>query len=191
MIVSREITEKLYLYIDLLKKWHIKFNLISERTFFHVWERHILDSAQAYSLVPEHSSLVDVGTGAGFPGLVLSIMGLNNVCLVEPNQKKAIFLQEAIRLTRSSAILYNCRIENLLGTKFEFVISRAVTSIEKFLELTHHVRLLNSSVICFKGASFQKELDQALKKWHFDFEIHPSLIHQKGKLILLSNIQNA
>lgn len=188
MIVSREIDEKLLLYLDLLKKWHTKINLTSKKNFSKIWERHILDSSQAYPFVSQASSVLDVGTGAGFPGLILAIMGIKNIHLVEANRKKIVFLQEAIRLTEAPAILYNCRVEDFKEKKFNCIVSRAFASIEKFIETTVSLRTLNSYLLCFKGPSFQKELDQALMKWHFEYETYPSVLHEHGKLVILSKI---
>ena len=90
--VSRETFEKLEIYANLLLRWQFKINLISTNSLKQAWHRHFLDSAQIFSILPKKAtSAIDVGTGAGFPGLVLSIMGLENVQLVEQNKKKMCF----------------------------------------------------------------------------------------------------
>ena len=95
--VSRETIEKLETYATLLLRWQSKINLISTNSLQQAWHRHFLDSAQIYLMSPKKaSSVIDVGTGAGFPGLVLSIMGMKNVQLVEQNKKKCAFLYEVI-----------------------------------------------------------------------------------------------
>ena len=102
--VSRETIEKLETYATLLLRWQSKINLISTNSLQQAWHRHFLDSAQIYLMSPKKAaSVIDVGTGAGFPGLVLSIMGMKNVQLVEQNKKKCAFLYEVIRETEATA----------------------------------------------------------------------------------------
>lgn len=110
--VSRETLDKLSVYVDLLTKWQRRINLVGPKTLPDVWRRHVLDSAQLYPLVKDQSGpLLDLGSGAGFPGLVLSIMGVPNVTLLEATQKKCSFLGEVIRQTGCSAKVFQGRIE--------------------------------------------------------------------------------
>jgi 16S rRNA (guanine527-N7)-methyltransferase len=110
--VSRETLERLKAYADLLIKWNARINLVSPDTIPILWDRHITDSAQLFRFIPQNTpNLLDVGVGAGFPGLVLSIMGIKEVHLVESDQRKIAFLREAARLTGAHVTLHGARIE--------------------------------------------------------------------------------
>ena len=105
--VSRETLDKLSAYVDLLIKWQRRINLVGPNTVADVWRRHLLDSAQLYShLADPKARLLDLGSGAGFPGLVLSILGAKDVTLIESNQKKCSFLGEVIRQTGCAAQVF-------------------------------------------------------------------------------------
>jgi 16S rRNA (guanine527-N7)-methyltransferase len=114
--VSRETLERLDVYVDLLDKWRKTINLISAASFAEVWSRHIADSAQLLALAPNAEIWVDMGSGAGFPGLVLAIQLSGRpgarVHLIESDQRKSAFLREAARQTGAAAIIHNDRIEN-------------------------------------------------------------------------------
>ena len=106
--------EKLELFVTTLLKWNEKINLVAKATEEEIWNRHILDSAQLLKFIPDtKAKIVDLGSGAGFPGLVLAIMGYENVTLIESDNKKSVFLQEAARITGTKVQIINERIENV------------------------------------------------------------------------------
>ena len=120
--VSRETLERLTAYADLLVKWQAKINLVGPDTIPSLWRRHFLDSAQVFPLLPQGiHRLVDMGSGAGFPGLVLAVMGVGDVHLIESDARKCAFLREAARITGTPVTVHNARIENLapLGADVE------------------------------------------------------------------------
>ena len=121
--VSRETFNKFKIFIEVLLKWQKSVNLISNSTINTIWKRHFLDSAQLYTYSQDiKGNILDIGSGAGFPGMILAMMGNNNVNLIESDQKKCIFMREVARLTNTKVKIYNCRIEDLDYMKPELII---------------------------------------------------------------------
>ena len=109
--VSRETLARLEAYAELLTRWSARINLVGRDTLADLWRRHMLDSAQLLPLVPDSAqSLIDLGSGAGFPGLVLAILGVRGVELVEADSRKAAFLREAARISEANVAIRPCRI---------------------------------------------------------------------------------
>ena len=133
-------------YIELLKKWQKAVNLISLNTLPDIWNRHILDSAQLYLLIPDKKiTLVDMGSGAGFPALVLAILNKNNngpiqqMFLIESDMKKTLFLKEVIRELKLPVQVLNKRIENVSGIQADVLTARALSSLSDLLILGKNV----------------------------------------------------
>ncbi len=185
--VPRETIERLEKYEELLLKWQEKINLIGEPN--HVWERHFLDSAQLYQHLPDkNASLLDMGTGAGFPGMVLAIMGMHNVYLAESDTRKSVFLKEVARETRTVVTLHRDRLENLEGA-FDIVTARALAPLTELI--AYAFKLLKPSSFCLfpKGRNYSIELDQAHRDWTFDAEILPSELHEDGVILIIRNLE--
>ncbi|MBH90108.1 MAG: 16S rRNA (guanine(527)-N(7))-methyltransferase RsmG [Magnetovibrio sp.] len=164
-----EALQRLLVYSELLEKWQKKINLVSSSSIVELWKRHMLDSAQLLPLLPRQGcSILDFGSGAGFPGLVLALMGELQVTLVESDQRKCVFLSEVIRKTRvvASVRVQNCRIENLPSGKVDVVVSRGLAPLEKLLVLAE--RFLRSDSICLflKGKKVDEELKEIQKNWY-------------------------
>src|SRR5262247_2849484 len=132
--VSRETIDRLSAYAALLVKWQSRINLVSAATLADLWRRHMLDSAQLFPLLPPNTqAVVDLGSGAGFPGLVLAILGIPEVHLIESDQRKCVFLAEAARVADASPIIHNKRIEQLEGLSAEVVTARACAPLDQLL----------------------------------------------------------
>ena len=135
LYVSRETYEKFEIYHKTLLKWQNSINLISKNTIKNIWERHFLDSAQLYRFVKNlDGNVIDFGSGAGFPGMVLAIMGNKNVHLVESNQKKCVFLKEIAMLTETDITIHNCRIEDLSFINVDLITCRALASLSTLID---------------------------------------------------------
>ena len=137
--VSRETMDRLICYADLLVKWQNSINLVSNTTIEDMWRRHFYDSAQLIDHIERSNSslnILDVGSGAGFPGLVLSIMGAGKVHLVESNGKKCAFMKQVIQKTGIDAIVHNQRIEKIETSSIDIITSRACADLDKLLSLT-------------------------------------------------------
>ena len=189
---SKEEKEKLELYSCLIKSWQKKFNLVGASTLESIWERHIIDSAQLYNLLPRVQAgkvLCDIGSGAGFPGMVLAIMGRKDLVLCESNKKKCIFLEEVKHKTNSNVIIANIRAESLPLRTASAVIARAVSSLSALLEMS--LPLLSNKGICIfpKGINWKKELLFAPKRFHIDYKLVNSITSKESNIIIIKNFE--
>jgi 16S rRNA (guanine527-N7)-methyltransferase len=185
--VSRETLEK---YVALLLKWNQKINLIGASTESEIWERHIEDSLQLVPIIPKDAtSIVDLGSGAGLPGLVVASQVSIPITLIERDQRKCAFLAEAIRICEFSHVtLSNSDANNSQG-KYTVIIARALASIDKLLAIANSMIMENS--ICFfpKGKTFVTEITEARAHWDFDVEVIPSLIQKDSVILKITNLK--
>ncbi|WP_022727888.1 16S rRNA (guanine(527)-N(7))-methyltransferase RsmG [Fodinicurvata sediminis] len=157
--VSRETLERFRIYATLLEKWNARINLVGRATVPDLWRRHFLDSAQLLSFLPDAPRRVlDLGSGAGFPGLVLSLLGAGEVHLVESDTRKCTFLREVSRETGSSAIIHNQRIESMELPKMAYVTARACASLERLVDYARPHLMDGGYCLFLKGASLDEEL---------------------------------
>ena len=144
--VSRETLERLERYVELLLKWQRALNLIGQNTTRNIWRRHILDSGQLMAHLPTTSGpVVDIGSGAGLPGMVLAIMGVPQVHLIESDSRKCAFLHEASRLTETAVQIHNSRVETAKIGPAAIVTARAVAPLKRLIELTQSVSNTNTT----------------------------------------------
>lgn len=181
-------------YVALAEKWTRHINLVSRATETQIWQRHIADSAQLWSLVPASAQVfADLGSGAGFPGLVLAILarqqrpGTRHV-LVESDQRKAAFLREAIRETGAHVQVICERIERLPGLKAEVVTARALAALPDLLTLAMPHLAPEGVAIFPKGAGYRAEVEQAQANWVFDLAAFPSQTDPDARLLRLTRI---
>ena len=189
---SMEIKERLNIYCVLLKEWQKKINLVSSATLENMWERHFQDSAQLYSLLPkeEKSSVVyDLGSGAGFPGMVLAIMGRNDMVLCESSSKKCSFLKEIKKQTHTKVIIDNIRAERLPPRTANAIVARAVKPLEGLLKIA--APLKNKKGICIfpKGVNWKKELLLAEKSYHIEYDLVESITSKESFIFVIRNIE--
>ena len=186
--VSRETIEKFRSYLTLLEKWQRRINLVSHSTLVDAWQRHILDSGQlAAHYPPQTSHILDVGSGAGFPGLVLAIMGGVTVDLVESDQRKAVFLSTVIRELGLPAKVHNQRIEIMPNLNPDVITARALAPVPKLLNLIK--TQISPECICLflKGASVEDELTNLQSYSTMVATTHPSLSGATGVVLELKN----
>ena len=157
--VSHETLSKLSCFYDLLIKWQRRLNLISHKTINEIWDRHILDSAQLCSFLPEKPCcILDVGSGAGLPGIVLSILTDHEIHLVESDQKKCAFLRTALSRISSNAMVHETRLEEMPSLSADIITARAFAPLPRLLGLTqkqHHPKL---RFLLLKGRDINSEL---------------------------------
>jgi len=188
LIVSRETISNYEIYYNLLNQWNKAISLVQEKTLDEFLVRHIIDSLQVVNFIENlDSNIVDIGTGAGFPGLVLAIYGYSNIQLVESNLKKTIFLSEVARKTKISVKIVNQRAENL-KKNYDFVLSRACSSLSNLLSLMNNVSRETSIGIFHKGATFLTEIEEAKENWNFDYELKDSVTDKNSKIIIVRNV---
>lgn len=172
--VSRETFERLEKYVDLVRKWNPRINLVSKPSLDSLWERHFVDSAQVFFLAPEVAKTwVDLGSGGGFPGLVIAILAKEfrpdlEVTLVESDQRKCAFLRTVSRETQCNATVIDRRIEAIEPLNADIVSARALADLDNLLGFAE--RHLNQSGMCLfpKGNTWKKELNAARDSWRFD-----------------------
>ncbi|MFP6730805.1 MAG: 16S rRNA (guanine(527)-N(7))-methyltransferase RsmG [Alphaproteobacteria bacterium] len=189
--VSRETAARLEAYGALLEKWNRSINLVSRAGMADLWCRHMLDSAQILDLIPAGSKrLVDLGSGAGFPGLVLAILGVEGVELIESDGRKCAFLAEAARLAGVSVIIHNQRIEEMAPSPADVITARACASLEKLCHYAARFWAPHTCLIALKGAHIDEELTEATKCWSMQAERHPSLTDPKATVICIRQLHN-
>ena len=189
--VSRETAARLEAYGALLEKWNRSINLVSRAGMADLWRRHMLDSAQILDLIPAGSKrLVDLGSGAGFPGLVLAILGVEGVELIESDGRKCAFLAEAARLAGVSVIIHNQRIEEMAPLPADVITARACASLEKLCHYAARFWAPHTCLIALKGAHIDEELTEATKCWSMQAERHPSLTDPKATVICIRQLHN-
>ena len=187
--VSRETIARLEIYADLLAKWNKRINLVGASTIPDLWYRHMLDSAQLHPYIPKDSrKLIDFGSGAGFPGLVLAIMGVPDVHLVESNQRKCVFLREAARVTKTHVTIHCVRAESLPPRPTDVVTARALSPLPILLEYAEP--FLTPKTICLfpKGRGVNEELTNTQKIWNITFSLLSSMTDPQGTLLRLEAI---
>ena len=191
--VSRETLDKLTAFVDLLRTWQIRKNLVSESSLSDVWRRHLLDSAQLFPLLDEDDEIVDLGSGAGFPGMVLAIMGMQNVRLVESNQGKCAFLQAAADLTATPVEIWSDRVEVLgkgaLAGVADVVTARAVGPLTRLLPWIAPLIRPGGCAMLLKGARTDEELAAARVGWRMRAHRLPSRSGPSGTILRLEDIR--
>ena len=188
--VSRETLDRLDRFHELIVKENQTLSLISDSTLHEIWVRHFLDSAQLFPLILDpQKPVVDMGTGAGFPGLVLSILGLPSVHLVEHNMRKAAFLQTVIAELGLSAVVSAMKVEAIKPFDAGTVTARALKSLDTLISLGRKF-IQNGGVALFpKGKRGEEELREAEVAWQMQIERFPSLTSPESVIFRLSAIE--
>jgi 16S rRNA (guanine527-N7)-methyltransferase len=192
--VSRETIEKLNIYVDFLIFSNKSLNLIGKTTEKNIFLRHFADSGQIYDLIDNKNNIIDIGSGAGFPGVILKLLLddkkiKSNVELVEKSPKKCKFLIELNKKLNIDIKIVNIRLEDYKFKNMNVVVSRAFKKTSETLAILLKNKNLIKDIILLKGKSYQLELDDALKKYSFNFEKFQSITSEEGKIIKINSIQ--
>lgn len=187
--VSRETLRRLAAYAELLVKWQARINLVGLETIPDLWSRHILDSAQLFPLIPSTARrLVDLGSGAGFPGLVLAVMGAPDVHLVESDARKCAFLREAARVTGTMVTVLNKRAEQIPPLNADVVTARALAPLAKLLDWAAPHLAPGGQCLFLKGRGADDELTATAKEWNIAVDRVPSLTDPAGLVLQLREV---
>ena len=187
--VPRETMRRLSSYAELLLRWNRTINLISHSDEGELWERHIADALQLAPLVPPGvDRAIDLGSGAGFPGLILSIVLGMHFDLVEADHRKAAFLREAAREAGARATVHAHRIDAAAVTPALLVTARALAPLQSLLELTSPFLAAGGSFLFPKGRDAEAELTEALLGWNMRVERFPSVIDSSGLILRISEV---
>jgi len=194
--VSRETFQRLEQYVELLVKWNPKINLVARSTIGDIWDRHIVDSAQIYSLASRNvTNWADFGSGGGFPGLVVAILAkeLDPACkvtLVESDQRKCAFLRTVARETGCDVTVLSERVEKLDALNASVISARALADLATLLGFAE--RHLDSKGVCLflKGLNWQSEVNHARDSWSFQYEATKSETNQDAVVLKVNEINN-
>jgi 16S rRNA (guanine527-N7)-methyltransferase len=196
--VSRETLDRLDRFVGVLLEWQQRMNLIASSTEPKIWTRHIADSLQLMALAPQARIWVDLGTGAGFPGVVLACALVDRpgayVHLVERSTKKATFLREAVHATGAPAEVHAVRLEDFvenLATPVDVVTARALAPLAGLLTATYPLLKTGTLGLFPKGQDVGAELTEAAKCWSIQSSLVPSLTDPKARLVRITGIKKS
>jgi 16S rRNA (guanine527-N7)-methyltransferase len=194
--VSRETIEKLNKYKDFLLTSNKSLNLIGKTTENQIFIRHFLDSAQIYDLIEDKSEIIDLGSGAGFPGVVLKILMDNqkisgNITLIDKSPKKCKFLKDLSSKLGLTLKIVNLKLENFKFNKISTIVSRAFKKTVDTIDilLKNNDKIIN--IILIKGKTYQQEIEEAKKKYTFDVEKFRSITSDESYILKISNIKRS
>jgi 16S rRNA (guanine527-N7)-methyltransferase len=217
---SRETVDRLATYEAMLKRWQTTINLVAPSTLNHVWHRHFADSAQVYVLAGslgtsgldarmrptpssssqggrERATWLDLGSGAGFPGLVIAILAAEHGCtqhtLVESDTRKAAFLREVARETGVVVDIVAARIEIPANSakvgEINFVTARALAPLPRLVELAYPYFGPQTVGLFLKGRDIAAEIEAASRDWSFAYELKPSVTGEEGRVLVLQLLE--
>ena len=189
--VSRETQSRLDRYVALLLDENERQNLIGQSTVQEIWDRHIADSAQLVRFAPRpDSSWLDIGSGAGLPGMVIAILTHGPVTLVEPRKLRANFLQRSVETLglASRVPVHAAKVERITGT-FDVITARAVASLEALLRISQHLSTDKTVWVFPKGKTAQSELAEARRTWQGEFRLEPSVTSGEAAILVAAGIR--
>ena len=194
--ISRETETRLDFYLDLLRQWQTKTNLVAPSTLPHLWTRHVADSLQLVTLAPTARTWIDLGSGGGFPGVVLACALAERpgarVHLVERNSKKAAFLREALRIISAPGIVYATGIEDIVDSiegPIDCVTARALAPLHQLIGFAEPLVRKGAKALFLKGQDVEAELTEATKYWNIKPNLHASLTGGQGWIVELDHIE--
>ena len=194
--VSRETIEKLNIYNHFLLENNKLLNLIGKTTENHIFSRHFTDSAQIYDLIDDKSEIIDIGSGAGFPGVIIKILMDSkkvegNIVLIDKSPKKCIFLNDLSNKLGLTLKIQNVRLEDYKFSKISTIVSRAFKKVIETTDLLFKNNDKIKSIILMKGKTYQQELDDAKKKYTFDLEKFRSITSDESYILKITNIKRS
>jgi 16S rRNA (guanine527-N7)-methyltransferase len=186
--VPRETIEKLEAYEALLREENTRQNLVAASTFDHLWDRHILDSAQLVRFEPRAgASWVDIGSGAGLPGIVIACVVEGPVMLIEPRRLRADFLHKVCESLRIDAAVFHGKAERAQG-KYDVITARAVANLAKILKISAHLSTRKTVWALPKGRSADAELAEARQAWQGRFHVEQSVTDADSRIVVATGV---
>lgn len=189
--VSRGTADRLAIHVALLERWAKVLDLVAPSTLAQVWHRHVADSAQLVGLAPTSRRWMDLGTGAGFPGLVVAIMQAEVpgfvMHLIESNARKCAFLREVARATGTAVEIHHQRIESIATRAtvagLEVVSARAVAPMDRLLDLAAPLLVAPTRGLFMKGREVEREIESARKNRRIELVLHQSVTDSGGRIV--------
>lgn len=189
-IVSRETIQHLEDFVGEVLEWQERFNLISTPSIPEIWERHVMDSLQLIPLMDEQAkTVIDLGSGGGFPAIPLSIFLDKKFILVESITKKCTFLKIASRHGVQNGEVWNERIEGLKNIQGDIITARALASLKDLLKLALPLCHEKTQILFLKGAQVDAEIEDALRTYTFSLEKIPSITSDTGTILKIWNLR--
>ena len=189
-LISKNAEVALEEYLVRLQNYNTHTNIVGKSTLLKPWISHVLDSIQILPFIQNKKySILDMGTGAGLPGIVLNILGCSNVTLVDSNRKKINFLKIVKKEMNLKINLILDRLENINNSKFDIITSRALANLDKLLSYSQKFIKKNTVLIFLKGKTVNEELKEAQKKWIFQFQKFKSISDSRGNILIIMNIK--
>ena len=190
--VSRETLDRLNVYVALIQKWTKSISLISKSDHDLIWPRHVLDSLRLIPYIPQDAKRgIDLGSGAGFPGIVLALVTGIPFDLVEADRRKAAFLIEAQRVTGAPVQIHNNRIEDLCLSPALLVTARALAPLTKLLSYTHQLLLPGGTALFPKGTRAPEEIAAARQHWRMQINRVDDVQHGRSTILAVTELTHA
>ena len=190
--VSRETFERLKIYCELVQKWNKSINLVSKNDHDVIWSRHVLDSLRLVSHIPKGIDRgIDLGSGGGFPGLVLALATGITFDLIESDHRKATFLAEAQRMTSAPVRVHCDRIENIDLPPAPLVTARALAPLATLLAYAHRLLRPDGAALFLKGARASQEIADAAQQWHMQVNCFDDAEHPGSTILVVSSLTHA
>jgi len=194
-IVSRETLKKIEQYCDFLIEYNKKLNLISKSTENIIMSRHIEDSSQLLKYInSEDKNILDIGSGAGFPGIVMYIVknDLNldfKLDIVEKSSKKCTYLHELCKFLEIDVVIHNHDVKNLEKKNYTTLVSRAFKPLDSFLHILDMSNIKFNKILLLKGQSYNIELTEAKKHWEIKCDTHESVTNPGSKVLVINSVK--
>jgi 16S rRNA (guanine527-N7)-methyltransferase len=189
--IATPVLARLSQHVDMLATWQRRINLVGKASLNDVWRRHVLDSAQLMDHLPRPAGrLVDLGSGAGFPGLVLAILGAQDVHLIESDARKCAFLAEVNRATGAGATIHTARLENLDSLAADIVVGRALAPLDTLIGQALHHLAPGGRCLFHKGRNVEQELTESSKNWKMRVSRIRSISDPSGTILDLEDIRH-
>jgi 16S rRNA (guanine527-N7)-methyltransferase len=184
--VSRETWERLESFVAFLQQEASQQNLISAATMDHIWSRHVVDSAQLLKFAPEAGPWLDLGSGAGFPGIIIALLSSHPIILVESRGRRIDYLNRAIRLLdlEDSTTVAGMAVERLETAPHSVISARAFAPLPKLLDFSLRFSTQKTLWLLPKGRNAVNELDEAAKAWDFDFSVEKSVTDDDAGILV-------
>ncbi len=175
-------------YVDFLIEYNNKINLIGKSTINDIWDRHITDSLQLVKNIDNYNiKIADLGSGAGLPGIPLSIIGIKEVHLFEKSVRKCEFLEQAKNFSNNKIIVRNENLNEIKKENFDIIVSRALADLNTLLHFSKNLSTKSTKLLFLKGKKIYNEIEEAKKYWHFDYKLIDSITSNEGKIIEITS----
>ncbi len=176
-------------FLNELKTYNLHTNIVGKSTLINPWKSHILDCVQISLFIDnKNNTILDMGAGAGLPGLVLAIAGYNNITMVDSNNKKTHFIKSVCKKLNIKTKVLLSRIEKMPQKKYDYITSRALAKLTQLFSYSYNFINKKTVLIFLKGKTAAEEIAEAKKKWSFESISENSLSDERGKVLIIKKL---